>query len=143
MVGRAGVAPATQEAAVLQTVAHTDRRADLCLAVQMGLEPTSHTLERRAARPLRFCTIDAVQVEKAVDSHTGIEPALTVFETVALPFGEYVSFFDEGTTTHRLGFEPRTTVLETGMLPLHHLCIGCSGGSRTRNDQVMSLGLCH
>ena len=31
LVGRAGVAPATQKAAVLQTVAHTDRRADLCL----------------------------------------------------------------------------------------------------------------
>ncbi len=31
VVGRAGVAPATQEAAVLQTVAHADRRADLCL----------------------------------------------------------------------------------------------------------------
>ena len=30
LVGRAGVAPATQEAAVLQTVAHADRRADLC-----------------------------------------------------------------------------------------------------------------
>jgi hypothetical protein len=99
------------------------------LVVQTGLEPASHTLERRAARPLRFCTIDAVQVEKAVDSHTGIEPALTVFETVALPFGEYVSFSDEGTTTHRLGFEPRTTVLETEMLPLHHLRIGRSGGS--------------
>ena len=72
----AGVAPATQEAAVLQTVAHADRRADLCLflllkneqdlAVQTGLEPVNYTLERRAARPLRFCTINAVQVEKAV-----------------------------------------------------------------------------
>jgi hypothetical protein len=29
LVGRAGVAPATQLAAVLQTVAHTGRRADL------------------------------------------------------------------------------------------------------------------
>jgi hypothetical protein len=29
LVGRAGVAPATQEAAILQTVAHADRRADL------------------------------------------------------------------------------------------------------------------
>jgi hypothetical protein len=29
MVGRAGIEPATQEAAVLQTVAHTNRRADL------------------------------------------------------------------------------------------------------------------
>jgi hypothetical protein len=93
------------------------------VVVQTGLEPASHTLERRAARPLRFCTIDAVKVEKAVVAHTGIEPALTVFETVALPFGEYVSFSDKGTTTHRLGFEPRTTVLETGMLPLHHLRI--------------------
>ncbi len=33
LVGRAGVAPATQEAAVLQTVAHADRRADLCLLI--------------------------------------------------------------------------------------------------------------
>lgn len=28
LVGRAGLAPATQKAAVLQTVAHTSRRAD-------------------------------------------------------------------------------------------------------------------
>ncbi len=98
------------------------------MAVQTGLKPASHTLEKRAARPLRFCTIDAVQVEKAVVAHTGIEPALTVFETVALPFGEYVSFFGSGTTTHRLGFEPRTTVLETGMLPLYHPCMVAAAG---------------
>lgn len=30
----------------------------------------------------------------------------TVYETVALPLGEYVSFFDQGTATHRQGFEP-------------------------------------
>jgi hypothetical protein len=51
-------------------------RFTLHVAVQTGLEPASHTLERRAARPLRFCTIDAVQVEKAVVAHTGIEPVV-------------------------------------------------------------------
>lgn len=29
-------------------------------AVQTGLEPANYTLERRAARPLRFCTMYAV-----------------------------------------------------------------------------------
>jgi hypothetical protein len=59
-----------------------------------------------------------VQVEKAVVSYTGIEPVVDCLETVALPLGEYVSFFDEGTATHRPGFEPGTTVLETAMLPV-------------------------
>ena len=55
LVGRAGVAPATQEAAVLQTVAHADRRADLCLllllkdeqdlAVPTGVEPANAALK--------------------------------------------------------------------------------------------------
>ena len=77
MIGRSGRSrTCNANAAVLQTVAHTDRRADLCLVVQTGLEPASHTLERRAARPLRFCTIDVVQVEKAVVAHTGFEPVV-------------------------------------------------------------------
>ena len=33
LVGRAGIEPATQDAAVLQTVAHTCRRADLSYTV--------------------------------------------------------------------------------------------------------------
>ena len=80
----------------------------------------------------------AVQVEKAVVHTQDLNLQWTVYETVALPLGEYVSFFDQGTTTHRRGFEPRTTVLETAMLPLHHLCIGRSGGSRTHISSVMS-----
>ena len=66
----------------------------LNLAVQTGLEPVNHTLERRAARPLRFCTINAVQVEKAVVHTQDLNLQWTVLRTVALPLGEYVSFFD-------------------------------------------------
>ncbi len=73
----------------------------LNLAVQTGLVacfreavPVNHTLERRAARPLRFYTINAVQVEKAVVHTQDLNLQWTVYETVALPLGEYVSFSD-------------------------------------------------
>lgn len=43
---------------------------------------------------LRFCTINAVQVEKAVVHTQDLNLQWTVLRTVALPLGEYVSFFD-------------------------------------------------
>ncbi len=76
LVGRAGIEPATRSRRFYRPLPTPigEPTYDLFLllkdeqdlAVQTGLEPVNHTLERRAARPLRFCTMNAVQVEKAV-----------------------------------------------------------------------------
>jgi hypothetical protein len=50
-VGSDGIEPATHSAAVLQTVAHTSRRADL-LVVLTGVEPAFPWLKATTLKPI-------------------------------------------------------------------------------------------
>ncbi len=56
-VGREGLEPPMSETTDLQAARFSHLHTYPDLAVQTGLEPANYTLEGRAARPLRFCTL--------------------------------------------------------------------------------------
>ena len=61
-MGRAGIEPATQTRRFYRPLP-TPIGEPTQKVVQTGLEPANYTLERRAARPLRFCTINAKDLD--------------------------------------------------------------------------------